>query len=73
LLSKTAKRVTKLTDKARATIEEKLDGALTKKSKNHTSGESMVAIKSKKTKAALPDGSGNGPSLEDLEEITPPP
>lgn len=73
LLLKTAKQVTKLTDKARAAIEEKLDGASTKKRKTHTSGESMVAIKSKKAKATPPDGSGNGPSSEDLEEITPPP
>ncbi|KAG1867707.1 hypothetical protein F4604DRAFT_1927497 [Suillus subluteus] len=70
LLSKTAKRVTKLTDKAKAAIKEKLDGASTEKRKNHTSGESMVAIKSKNAKATPPDGSGDGPSLE---EITPPP
>ncbi|KAG1779915.1 hypothetical protein EV702DRAFT_1043301 [Suillus placidus] len=70
LLSKTAKRVTKLTDKARAAIEEKLDGASTKKRKNHTSGDSTAAIKFKKAKATQPDGSGDRPSSED---ITPPP
>ncbi|KAG1732953.1 hypothetical protein EDB19DRAFT_1831113 [Suillus lakei] len=51
-------------------MEEKLDGALTKKRKNYTSRENTVAIKSKKAKATPPDGSGNGPSSE---EITPPP
>ncbi|KAG2346335.1 hypothetical protein BDR05DRAFT_997344 [Suillus weaverae] len=41
-----------------------------KKRKNHTSGDSTAAIKSKKAKATPPDGSGDRPSSED---ITPPP
>jgi hypothetical protein len=64
-----------LTDKAKAAIEEKLqvDGASTKKRKNHTSGESMAAIKSRKAKATPPDGSGDRPASADSGEITPPP
>ncbi|KAG1871670.1 hypothetical protein F4604DRAFT_1926045 [Suillus subluteus] len=56
IFTKTVKQVTKLTDKAKAALEEKLNSPLTKKRKNDTNGENMALSQSKKAKSILSHG-----------------
>lgn len=59
LFSKTSKRVTKLTDKAKAALEDKLDSSFSKKRKNDISDASAAPDNTKKAKPTQPSGSAN--------------
>ncbi|KAG1775913.1 hypothetical protein EV702DRAFT_1046562 [Suillus placidus] len=66
LFSKTSKRVTKLTDKAKAALEDKVDSLVSKKRKNDISDASAAPDNTKKAKPTQPSGSTNNvtpPSL----------
>lgn len=69
-----ARRVTKLTDKAKAAIEEKID--LSKKRKNAASGANVAPVQSKKAKPTQDNGpakdTARSESRSEFEDTCPP-
>ncbi|KAG2060743.1 hypothetical protein BDR06DRAFT_966605 [Suillus hirtellus] len=64
IFAKMAKQVTKLTDKAKAALKEKLDGPSTKKQKNDMNAENAAPSQSKKAKSIL----NHGHTKDDMED-----